>query len=336
MILREQVPLSSLTTLRVGGSARYVAPCTSEAEVRVALAFARAEHLPWRVLGQGSNVLAADNGFAGVLLQMLVPGVSSEERGDKVVITAGAGVPWDELVEEAARRGLWGLENLAGIPGTVGAAPVQNIGAYGSEVKDTLTEVRALDTDTGEIREFSSETCAFGYRDSLFKREPKYVILSVSFVLSRTGSASLGYKDLQAAKERGADLATPAAVGKEVRAIRARKFPDLGTHGTAGSFFKNPTITHAAYEELTAKYPAMPGFKSDEGVKVPLAFVLDKVLGLRGHRVGHVWLYSEQPLVLVADSGARAQDIDVFANDIAARVYAATGIRIEREVRAFP
>lgn len=336
MILREDIPLSTLSTLRVGGVARYVADCADEDDVREALAFARGKELPWRVLGEGSNVLASDDGFPGVVLRLSMRGFAIEEDGGEHLCTAGAGLNWDAFVGACAARGLWGIENLAGIPGSVGAAPVQNIGAYGTEVKDTIRTVRALDASTGAVRDIPSEDCAFGYRDSRFKRERDLIILSVTFRLAADGTPSLGYKDLAAAKERGEDLATPASIGAVVRAIRAQKFPDLRTHGTAGSFFKNPTVSEEAYKVLVQRYEGLPGFPNSEGVKIPLAFILDKALGLRGYQEGNVSLFARQPLVLVASEGASAREIDAFARGIETRVHAMTDVAIEREVQMFP
>ena len=337
MELQEHVRLSVLTTLRVGGAASFLARCKSEEDVRAALAFANERGLPWRVLGGGSNVLAADEGFAGVIIRMELDGSAFDPvQDDAVIATLGAGVGWDTFVRESAARGLWGVENLAGIPGTVGAAPVQNIGAYGSETKDTIVEVRALDTRTGQLRILPSEACGFGYRDSRFKQDASLIILSVSFRLSYDAGPKLTYADLARAQEAGADLSSPAAVGETVRAIRAKKFPDLSAIGTAGSFFKNPVITKDAYDALVGRYPELPSYPATNGVKIPLAFILDRVIGLRGYRDGSVALFEAQPLVLVAHEGATARDIDAFANDVASRVHDATGITIEREVRLLP
>ncbi len=336
MILEERVPLSSLTTLKVGGLARYRARCESVGDIHDAIASAQERGLPWRPLGEGSNVLASDEGYEGVVLSIGIPGIAFKEDADATLVTAGAGVPWDELVRETCARGLWGLENLAGIPGTVGAAPVQNIGAYGAEVKDTIRAVRAYDARSGDVRSFAPDECAFGYRESLFKRDAMLVITDVTFALAREAAPSLAYKDLGAAKDAGTDLSTPEAVASAVRAIRARKFPPLREYGTAGSFFKNPTVPLADFESLSTRYPGIPGFPNETGVKVPLAYVLDKVLSLRGFADGKVSLYEKQPLVLVAEEGASATEVDAFANGIARRVHDATGIAIEREVRSFP
>lgn len=337
MRIAEHVPLATLTTLAVGGPAAYVATCASEEDVRKALAFARDRVLPWAVLGEGSNVLAADGGFEGMLMLMRIKGIAyASGEDDRILVTAGAGVSWDALVTDTAARGLWGLENLSGIPGTVGAAPVQNIGAYGAEIGMTLAHVDAFDAVSGETVRFLNEECRFGYRDSRFKRESRHIILGVTFALSQDGVPSLGYKDLAALKEAGEALDTPVRIADAVRRVRARKFPDIRVHGTAGSFFKNPVITPEAYASLLARYPELPSFPAIDGVKVPLAYILDRMLGLRGYRDGKVWLFDAQPLVLVADRGATAQDIDAFADRIAARVHAEIGIAIEREVRSFP
>lgn len=344
MELREHIPLTTLTTLRVGGVARFVADCASIIDIREAIAFARERDLPHAVLGGGSNVVAEDAGFAGVLLRIAIPGI---EYGDAdpdgiVRVTAGAGVSWDELVASAVSRDLWGLENLAGIPGTVGAAPVQNIGAYGAELANTLVYVDALDTRADTTVRIMNEDCAFGYRESRFKSEPHLIITHVAFALSAQGTPAVAYKDLALLADSGVALDTPEAIAAAVRQVRARKFPDLALYGTAGSFFKNPVITADAYNVLTERYGDVPSYSAPRGdaspeeVKIPLAFILDHILGLKGHQSGHVSLFANQPLVLVTDGEATAREVDAFADDIATRVFDATGIAIEREARAFP
>ncbi|MBU2159112.1 UDP-N-acetylmuramate dehydrogenase [Patescibacteria group bacterium] len=336
MSIRENVPLRDLTTLRAGGTARYVIDCVDEASVREALSFAQEKHLPFAVLGQGSNVLASDSGFKGVVLRMQIQGITSEEGDDHVTLIAGSGVSWDALVTEAAQLGLWGIENLAGIPGTVGAAPVQNIGAYGAEIKETVAWVEVLNSETGDIEHIQNADCGFGYRDSRFKHEPWLVILKVAFTLSKIAAPRIGYSDLAACKERGEDLSSPAAIGEAVRTVRSKKFPDLAVSGTAGSFFKNPIVPSEKHAELAKRYGAVPSFPVEGGVKIPLAFILDRVLGLKGFAEGNVSLFGNQPLVLVAGENATAKEIDLFATAIANKVYEETGIKIEREVRHFP
>ncbi len=327
------VSLSSLTTLRVGGRAHRVITAANESEVREAIHLAEEEGLPWYPMGGGSNLLAPDQGYAGVIIRLALPRSSFDADEYGVVAVAEAGVVWDALVSEASARGLWGLENLAGIPGTVGAAPVQNIGAYGAELADTLLWVEALDPATGEAVRLALEECAFGYRDSRFKRTPGLIILRVAFRLREDGAPKLSYKDLRKAEAEGTSLSTPREIADAVRAIRARKFPDLTKEGTAGSFFKNPTIGEDAYTALVARYPDLPGYPGKEGVKVSLAWILDKVLEVKGLSKGGARLYEAQPLVIATTAGARAADVNALADEVSRRVREATGISIEREVR---
>ncbi|MGE5541235.1 MAG: UDP-N-acetylmuramate dehydrogenase [Bacillota bacterium] len=333
MRVEEGRVLRDLTTLRVGGPARYVLTVESTDELVDALAFVREKSVPFVVLGEGSNVLASDEGYEGAVILMRIPGIAFTDAADAMLVTAGAGESWDAFVSACAEQGLWGVENLAGIPGTVGAAPVQNIGAYGMELKDTLQEVIAVNATTGEQHTFDRDVCRFGYRDSRFKHEPELIITSVTFRLAKNSEPRIGYSDLKTAATEGEDLSTPAAIGPTVRTIRARKFPDLSQYGTAGSFFKNPIISQERFVELAKTYGAIPSFPQENGVKVPLAYILDHVLSLRGYRKGPTFLFGNQPLVLVADPTATANDVDALARELESRVREATGIEIEREVR---
>lgn len=333
MIVDEHVPLSDLTTLRVGGNARYVLNIDTVDDLKTALVFVRERGLAYVALGEGSNVLPPDEGYPGALLRIRIQGMTYESHEGTTFVSVGAGVHWDEMVRECATRGLWGIENLAGIPGTVGAAPVQNIGAYGAELQQTLHEVEAFDAVTHEMRTFRNEECRFGYRDSRFKHEPNLIITRVTFALLEAGTPRIGYADLTAVAQRGEDLSSPTAIGEAVREIRSHKFPDLAEFGTAGSFFKNPILSETAFRELAERYGAVPSFPQVNGIKVPLAFILDRVLNLKGYRKGAAFLFGNQPLVLVADEGARASDIDALAREIETRVHDTTGITIEREVR---
>lgn len=336
MRIEEDRPLAALTTLRVGGAARLAVTCESDEDILTALAFAAKENLPWTVLGQGSNILASDEGFAGVVLLMRSTHYEFKEEDDRVLLVADAGASWDALVSESVSRGLWGLENLAGIPGTVGAAPVQNIGAYGAELGDTLAWVEVIDVRTREMSRLPAAACGLGYRDSRFKREPELVIVRVAVLLSKHGEPRTSYKDLVARSEAGEDLSTPKAIASAVRTVRSVKFPDLREYGTAGSFFKNPVVSPSAYEALQAQYPDLPCFETPLGIKIPLAWILDHVLQLRSFALGPVHLFERQPLVLVTDTGATAHDVELLANEVTVRVKDATGILIEREVRSLP
>ena len=331
----ENVSLASLTTFKVGGIATYVVECATVADIQTALRCIRERSLSWYVIGGGSNILASDDGFNGVIIRPLFTQMVFEDVVmDTCVVRAGAGTAWDSLVQESVTRKLWGLENLAGIPGLVGGAPVQNIGAYGADVSETLIYVDAFDTQSGEVTRFPKEECLFGYRDSRFKHDARYIILEVAFSLSAKGTPRTNYADITKRIQEGIVLDTSERIAEEVRAIRAHKFPDLTTSGTAGSFFKNPYISAAKYADLLRTYPALPGFSDQSGnIKIPLAWILDHVLKLRGYTKGPVRCFEQQPLVIVTEEGATAAEVELFAQEIEKKVFEVTGIAIEREVR---
>lgn len=329
----EQVSCKSLTTLKVGGFVRHVVTVTSPEDLEEARTFIHAKALPFVVLGEGSNVLPSDDTFEGVVVLMRIPGISFQSEGDSVRVTVGAGVIWEELVTSVADKGLWGLENLAGIPGTVGAAPVQNIGAYGAEFSTVCVRVSGMNMRTGEHFSFSEDECAFGYRDSVFKHRKELVITEVVLTLHTQSAPKLGYSDLARLHREGVLLTTPEEINTAVRAVRALKFPDLAVQGTAGSFFKNPIVTHERFAQLSATHGAIPSFPAKNGIKIPLAYILDHLLGLKGIKHGHVSLFGNQPLVLVTDEGATAKEVDEFAYAIEKKVFDATEIKIQREVQ---
>jgi UDP-N-acetylmuramate dehydrogenase len=271
-----------------------------------------------------------------VILKMESDGLTFVPHADYVEVIIDAGYSWDALVRAAASEGLWGIENLAGIPGTAGAAPAQNIGAYGAELADAFAWLECYDAATDSVRRLDAEACGFGYRDSRFKREPGLIILRIALRLSRTAAPRLGYADLKRLADAGEILDSPQAIGEAVRRIRSMKFPDLSECGTAGSFFKNPVISPEAHMRLQARYPELPGFETAAGIKIPLAWILDHVLALRGFRLGRARLFESQPLVLVTEEGATAQDVETLANHVSSAVFEATQIAIEREVRSIP
>jgi UDP-N-acetylmuramate dehydrogenase len=278
-------------------------------------------------------VLIPDEGIRGLVIRPSFSEVTYAEEGTYTHVTAGAGVVLDELVGTLVAQGFWGVENLSGIPGTVGGVPVQNVGAYGVEAKDVIVSVDAYDPLTDMMRTLSHDECAFAYRDSYFKRGGRHlIIISVTFRVSRAPAPKLAYKDL-AARFDGEKTPSLAEIREAVLEIRGRKFPDWHTTGTAGSFFKNPVISAEQYAKLRTTYPELPGFKTEDGtVKVSLGWILDHVCGLRGHTEGAVGLYREQALVLVCERGVSANDVITFSDMVIARVFDATGIRVEREV----
>ncbi len=340
--IREHVPLRDLTTFRAGGPARFFCEVTSEAELVEALAFVSQKNIKkFFILGGGSNILVGDAGFDGLVILMNIKGVDFDENSAvaEVLVTAGAGENWDDFVGECVKRGLTGVENLSGIPGTVGAAPVQNIGAYGVEISHITESVRVLDTLSGEFISFSNKDCSFEYRDSVFKKaKGRYVIVSTTFALKKFVSSAetplnLSYKDLA-----NCDCPTPADVRAKVLSIRAAKLPDVRVVGTAGSFFKNPIICDDHFFGLKKRYPDLPGFVAGDGVmKVPLAWILDHICGYKGVTKGNVGTYKNQALVIVNNfsekTGATPAEIRKFADEIAVAVKKNTDIDIEPEVQ---
>lgn len=335
--IEERVPLKHLTTFKIGGDARYFFRARSVEALRRAIAFANEKRVPVFFIGGGSNLLVSDGGFPGLVIKMEIMGIGWKDENDATVAIAGAGESWDMLVRESVERSLFGLENLSGIPGTVGGAPVQNIGAYGEEVKDTIEWVEVFDTQTGALCLLSPEECAFGYRTSMFRKtEGKdLVITRVAFRLMKNGTPNASYKDVAAYfKVKGVAAPTQREVREAIIEIRAGKFPDLSRYGTAGSFFKNPILEKSRFAELKKKFPDLLGFPTPSGgVKVPLAWILDKVCGLKGFKKGDIGLFEKQPLVLVNKGHATAREARELAEDVAARVRRKTGIELEWEVQ---
>ncbi len=333
MQIRQNVPLHELATFKTGGPASQFVAVTTEEELTEAVAYARAQHLPITLLGGGSNILVPDGGVAGLVIHMQIRGIEVREANECIYLTAGAGEVFDSLVGETVAAGYWGLENLSHIPGSVGATPIQNVGAYGVEVSSLIRLVRVYDTTLETFTTFAASDCAFGYRHSRFKTAEgaRYVVTAVTFTLSRDPVLRLSYKDLAArfAKE------TPSqqVIRDAVIAIRQEKFPDWRRVGTAGSFFKNPIITQTAYHELLLRYPALPSYPAGEDmVKIPLGWVLDHVLAARGTGTTTVGCYEGQALVLYNRGGATTDDVLTFSSELSRRVYEATGLVIEREV----
>lgn len=331
---QEYVSLAPKTTMKTGGFARYFFSVQNEDEVALAVQFAHEHDLPLFVLGGGSNIVVSDDGFPGVVIEMAIQGVEFEDRGTEVFVHTGAGVRWDDLVRATTERALWGLENLSCIPGSVGATPVQNIGAYGAEAKDTIVSVRAYDVQRKEFVEFDRDTCDFGYRMSMFKRAGwgRFVITRASYKLSYTGSPDLSYRDLA---EHFDGVAHETITSNDVRtavcAIRARKLPDPAVLPNTGSFFKNPTITHSEFSRLQERFPGIGGRETADGIKLSAAQLID-LCGWRGKRFGDAGVYEQHALVLVNHGEAAAHAIVDLARTIADDVYAHTNVALECEV----
>lgn len=334
MIVREDVALAPYTSLWVGGPARFFVEVVDTQELREAALFARKQNLPLRVLGAGTNIVVPDAGIEAVVVTLTNTAFALEtsSRGSPILI-ADSGAPWNALVDMATESALWGIENLAGIPGSAGGALVQNIGAYGAELADVFAEAEVYDLTTDVERRMGREEVALGYRTSLFKRRPELIITRIVLELSREAVPMLTYPDLVRARETGVPLATPRDIAVAVRTIRAGKFPQGGR--SAGSFFKNPLVEKAIAIALQDRYPGLPAYPSGRAMKLSLAWLLDHVLGLAGYSRGPVRLFEKQPLVIVASAGARAADIEALADEVEERVHDTFGITLEREVELF-
>jgi UDP-N-acetylmuramate dehydrogenase len=333
MIIEKNISLTAHTTLQLGGVADYFVVVTSVAELITALQFARDTQCPHIVLGEGSNILASDAGYRGLVIKNEIGGMEYVVEGESVKLICGAGLLLDEVIADVVTQKYWGLENLSAIPGTIGATPIQNVGAYGVEVSHVIHEVTAVHADTLETKVFSNQDCTFGYRDSFFKSPAgkKWVVTQVVFVLSATAQPTLEYGSLQELKATPA--LTPAHVRKVVSEIRATKFPDWKRVGTAGSFFKNPVVTNEHFTTLQKQYPDIPGYATGEThTKVSLGWILDHVCKLKGYCADGVCLYEKQALVLINQSAKDTATIETFATFVSQQVQEKTNISIEWEV----
>jgi UDP-N-acetylmuramate dehydrogenase len=337
MRIEENIPLSTLTTFRTGGPARFLLTLESREEVLQAVAFAKEKKLPLIPLGHGSNMLPPDAGLSAVLLRYLPDGVAVEKENRSAIVTAEAGLSWDALAERAVREGWWGIENLSAIPGTVGAAVVQNIGAYGAAVESTLLSVEAYDTKAEAFVTLLREQCRFGYRTSIFKQESdRYFITAVTFEFPLHSEPNLTYADMQAYFKEHAGAPTLGELREAIRTIRGNKFPSLAEFGTAGSFFLNPIFTQKNITAIRSKYPEMPVYKLPEGgIKIPLAWIFDQIMHAKGRAEGGAVIWDKQPLVIVTKNGGTTRDVVALAKSVVDDFYRVTDMKIMPEVRLF-
>lgn len=330
---QERVSLKPFNTFGIDVKARYLALAHDDDEVRQALALAAQRQLPVLVVGGGSNLLLTRD------VDALVLHVASRGRrilsddGERVVIEAEAGEPWHPFVQWSLAQGLCGLENLSLIPGTVGAAPMQNVGAYGVEIKDVFAGLTALDRETGRLRDFTLNECAFAYRDSVFKRNPgRWLILRVRFVLSRTLRAHLDYGPVrQRLQEQGVQEVTAQAISDAICSIRREKLPDPAELGNAGSFFKNPVVSVQLAESIRARYPSLVAYPQSEGqVKLAAGWLIEQA-GWKGYREGDAGVHRLQSLVLVNYGQASGAQLHALAQRIQADILERFGVELEME-----
>ncbi|HPN71559.1 MAG TPA: UDP-N-acetylmuramate dehydrogenase [Saprospiraceae bacterium] len=300
--------------------------------------FVKLAKRPYRILGGGSNVLLTQDLNEDILVNK-IKGIKIIEEGDEeVLIEVGGGEIWHQLVMWSAAHNLGGIENMALIPGSVGAAPIQNIGAYGIEQKDAFVSLRAVDRSTGNIVWFSKEECRFGYRDSIFKNEAKdkYIIVAVQYLLQKNTQPEMGYKDVkELLSERGIKQPTVLELAQAVIDIREAKLPNPSVIGNAGSFFKNPVISLENFESLKNTFPEIPNYPAGEGqIKLAAAWLIDQC-GYKGKRHGNTGSYQNQALVIVNHGGATGTEIWEYAQMIQQDVKTKFGVELEAEVNVW-
>jgi UDP-N-acetylmuramate dehydrogenase len=338
MDIQQNTPLARLTTFGIGGPARWFAEATSESEVLEAVNWAREKGLPLFVLGGGSNLLISDAGFQGLVLRVGLRGIDANDQGAGRLYGVAAGEDWDSFVELVVSECCAGIECLAGIPGTVGGTPVQNVGAYGQEVAETIVQVRALDLETLSFREISAVECGFSYRKSVFNSTARgrFLVTRVDYFLIPGGKPNLGYADLQRAF--GVD-ASPSLgeVATAVRRIRQSKGMLLVEGDvdcqSAGSFFRNPIVAAEQFRELSARLGfEPPHYSAGTGqFKLPAAWLIEQAGFPKGLRLGRAGISTKHTLALVNLGGATAADLLALKDKIAAAVEARFGIPLEME-----
>ncbi|HUG52953.1 MAG TPA: UDP-N-acetylmuramate dehydrogenase [Vicinamibacteria bacterium] len=346
--VRERVPLAPFSTLGVGGPARYYVKAADDATVRAAVEWARARDLGLLVLGGGSNVVLADEGHAGLVVHLATRGVAARERPEGMEVTARAGEPWDAFVASAVAQGWAGLECLSGIPGLMGATPIQNVGAYGQEVAETITSVEALDLESGRLERFATAECGFAYRDSRFKSADKgrFVVMGVTYLLRPGGAPAVRYGELaRHLAERGTTRPSLAEVREAVITLRKRKSMVLDPldpeSRSVGSFFTNPIVPAQVADGIEAALRQegqigpdehAPRFPARDGhVKLSAAWLIERAGLAKGYGRGTVGLSRRHTLAIVNRGGAGSADVVALAREVRDRVRGRFGITLVPE-----
>lgn len=334
MNIQENISLKPYNTFGIDKKARFFVVVKSSSELIEALKWGNEQNLIIQILGGGSNILLTQD-LDALVIKIEIKGISPDwETNEHVWVEVGAGELWHDLVLFAIENNWAGIENLSLIPGTVGASPMQNIGAYGVEIKDVFHSLKALNRLTFEIEEFESPQCRFGYRESVFKNELKglYIILCVTFKLDKIPNLKLEYGAIkETLAKHSIEIPTIKSVSDAVIEIRQSKLPDPKQIGNAGSFFKNPTISIEQYESLKSENSDIPGYPNEEGIKVPAAWLIEQC-GWKGKRFGEVGVHEKQPLVLVNygnGDGAAIRDLSI---KIQVSVFEKFGINLHPEV----
>ena len=335
MTIRKNISLKEFNTFHVDLLAKYFCEVNNVNELEALFSNDQYKDEQKLILGGGSNLLFTKD-FDGLVIKNNIGGIEViSENENEVLVKVGAGNNWDEFVEYTINLGLNGLENLSLIPGTVGASPIQNIGAYGVEVKDVIESVNGFTLDGFDRKTFSNPECKFGYRDSIFKSElkNKFIVTSVVFKLSKDGKVKSNYEAIRNyIEEKNIKEVTPNEIRNAVIEIRKSKLPEPKEIGNAGSFFKNPVILNEQFENIKRKYPDLNGYKvDDKSVKISAGWLIEKC-GLKGKRIGNVGIYDKQALVVVNYGGASGNEILEFAHMVKAEVKQKFGIELNYEV----
>ena len=336
----QNVALAPYTSFKIGGPARWFAEATTEDDILAGVAFARHRQLPLFILGGGSNLLVSDEGFSGLVLRMGLRGVQLEQEGSRGLFSVGAGEDWDTFVGRTVDEDYGGVECLSGIPGTVGATPVQNVGAYGQEVSQTIQSLTALDLQTLRFVALTNSECGFAYRRSVFNTtlRDRYIVTSVTYRLARNGTPMLAYEDLKFYFNGRAPAL--AEVRAAVRSIRSQKgmliVPNDPDSLSAGSFFKNPVVPLAALDRiadvLATERDRIPRYAVSDGmVKIPAAWLLEQVGFAKGYSLGRAAISSRHTLALINRGHARAADVIALRDRIMETVNGRFGIHLEPE-----
>jgi UDP-N-acetylmuramate dehydrogenase len=332
--IEENVSLKNFNTFGIEAKARYFVEISHEEELRELFMDPQWHTTERLILGGGSNLLLVTD-FSGLVIRMNIRGIEHRINHDTVFVEAGAGEVWNDLVNYCVDHNFAGMENLSLIPGSVGASPIQNIGAYGVELKDVFESCHAFEIATGEIKIFNKEDCQFGYRESVFKSALKgqYIITSVKFKLTAEPKLNLSYGAIeQELNNRGISEPTIKDVSQVVSAIRVSKLPDPSTIGNSGSFFKNPVITTIQFQEIYQQYPGISNYPAGEGfIKLAAGWLIEQC-GWKGKTVGNTGTWKNQALVLVNHGGATGQEIYDLSSQIIDSVYTKFGVMLEREV----
>ena len=333
MKIQKKKNLTSLNTFKVNATADFFAEITSEQELEEALDYASARSIPFEIIGGGSNILFAQD-FKGMVIRVRNKGILWDKVKDshKQKVTVSAGEDWHNFVTRCLEKNLYGLENLALIPGTVGGAPIQNVGAYGVEVKEFILSVKVFDVIEKRWLSIEKKNCGFGYRSSIFKTSDRFIIFSVIFELVRNWEPRLNHKELSA--KFVSKQATASVVFDEVCKLRSKKLPDPSVIGNAGSFFKNPIIPASEFRKLKTKFPDIPFYETDNSsfLKIPAAWLLD-YLGWKGKTLKGASVSPKHALVIINSGNASAENILDLAKKMSSSVLDNFGIMLVPEVK---